>query len=113
MIWSFTRGPAQLDIEVRRVPHGGRYELIVDYPNGSERVERFLNPRKLVDRTLKLQRKLILDGWTPTGPAGTHLRTKSPPPGGRRRIRRIRDIAHLLAEVHHDVSRRLTAAFGL
>ena len=112
MIWFFTRGPAQLDIEVRRVPDGGAFELIVDYPDGTETVERITNPRKLVERTLKIQRRLIRNGWAPTGPAGTGLRQRARPPR-RGRLQHLRTIARTLAHVQRDVTRRLTAAFGL
>lgn len=111
-MWFFTRGAAQLDIEVRRVPHDGAFELIVDYPDGTETVERIADPRKLVDRTLKIQRRLIREGWSPTGPAGTGLRTR-PTPLRRGRLQHLRTIAQTLAHVQRDVTRRLTAAFGL
>jgi len=111
MIWFFRRGPAQLDIEVRREPHGGAFELIVDYPDGTETVERITNPRKLVDRTLKIQQRLIREGWSPTGPGGTGLRRQRTPP--RRGLQHFRTIAQTLAHVQRDVTRRLSAAFGL
>jgi hypothetical protein len=112
MIWFFTRGAAQLDIEVRRLPHDGAFELIVDYPNGTETVERITDPRKLVDRTLRIQRRLIRDGWAPTGPGGTGLRPRAKPVR-RGRLQNLRTIAQTIAHVQRDVTRRLTAAFGL
>jgi hypothetical protein len=112
MIWFFTRGPAQLDIEVRRVSHGGAFELIVDYPDGTETVERIADPRKLVDRTLKVQRRLIREGWAPTGPGGTGLRARTAPLR-RSKLQHLRSIAQTLAHVQRNVTRRLTAAFGL
>jgi hypothetical protein len=113
MIWFFTRGAAQLDIEVRRVPHTGAWELIVDYPDGTETVERITNPRKLVNRTLTVQRRLIRDGWAPTGPAGTGLRTQRMKRSRGGRLQHLRTIAQTIAHVQRDVTRRLTAAFGL
>src|SRR5947207_10425108 len=65
MIWSFSRGSAQVDIEVRRVGEPAVFELVVDYPDGSEEVRRFTEPRKLVRQTLSLQRRLIRQGWVP------------------------------------------------
>nr|ADC35818.1 hypothetical protein [uncultured bacterium 66] len=67
MIWFFTRGTLQVDIEVRQVDVEA-FELVIDYPNGTEGVERFTNPRKLVRRTLSVQHRLILMAGYPPGP---------------------------------------------
>ena len=48
MIWFFRRGNLQVDIEVRRIADPDGFELVVDYPDGSEGVQRFTDPRKLV-----------------------------------------------------------------
>jgi hypothetical protein len=79
MIWFFTRGSAQIDIEVRRISDPDGYELVVDYSDGEESVERFTNPRRLVERTLTLQRQLIGDGWMPSGPGMYGVRAKVRP----------------------------------
>ena len=108
MIWFFTRGSAQIDIEVRRISDPQGYELVIDYSDGSEGVERFTNPRRLVQRTLTLQRRLIRNGWVPSGPgmygAPARLREQSRRRGGP---------ARLWAYVHRQVSARLAATFGL
>ena len=70
MIWFFTRGSTQVDLEVRRAPESGAYALVVLYPDGTERVEEIRDPRRLIERTLEVQQRLIKDGWIPTGPAG-------------------------------------------
>jgi hypothetical protein len=108
MIWFFTRDSAQIDIEVRRINESDGYELVVDYSDGSEKIERFTNPRRLVDRTLTLQRELIGDGWTPSGPGMYGVRAKVRP-----RPRILRGPARLWAYVHRQVSQRIAATFGL
>jgi hypothetical protein len=108
MIWFFTRGSAQIDIEVRRITDPDGYELVVDYSDGSESVERFTSPRRLVERTLTLQRQLIGDGWMPSGPGMYGVRAKVRP-----RPRVLRGPARIWAYVHRTVSARLAATFGL
>jgi hypothetical protein len=44
MIWYFTRGAAQIDVEVHRGPEPDAYTLAVTYPDGDERIEQFRNP---------------------------------------------------------------------
>jgi hypothetical protein len=108
MIWFFTRGSAQIDFEVRRITDPDGYELVVDYSDGSENIERFTNPRRLVERSLTLQRQLIGDGWMPSGPGMYGVRAKVRP---RARIRR--GPARLWAYLHRQVSQRIAATFGL
>jgi hypothetical protein len=112
MIWFFTRGRAQVDFEVRRLIDGETFELVVDYPDGSEGIERFTNPRKLVQRTLTLQRRLIREGWVPSGPGMRFGISDTPaevPPAPKPR----RGPARLWAYVHRQVTERLAATFGL
>jgi hypothetical protein len=113
MIWFFTRGSAQVDIEVRRVPDAELFELVIDYPDGSEGVERFRNPKKLVERTLAVQRRLIKSGWTPTSP-GHHPRTQvaTPPKHIKSRRRTLRAVPRVWAYVQKRVRERLAATFG-
>jgi hypothetical protein len=107
MIWSFTRGSAQVDIEVRRVGDPAVFELVVDYPDGSEEVRRFTEPRKLVRRTLNLQRRLIRQGWIPVGvDPRADVR---PRPSKRKRFAGPR---RLWSRLHKHVSERLAATFG-
>jgi hypothetical protein len=69
MIWFFTRGAAQIDVEVHRGPEPGAYTLAVTYPDGAERVERFETAARLVTRALTIQQRLIDEGWMPSSPA--------------------------------------------
>lgn len=115
MIWFFTRDSAQVDIEVRRLPDGRLFELVIDYPDGSEEVERFRNPRKLVNRTLLIQQRLIHDGWVPTGP-DRHRGPGAVHAGHRARHRRARlkGVPRLVWRyVQQQVGRRIAATFGL
>ena len=112
MIWFFTRGRAQVDIEVRRLIDGVTFELIVDYPDGAEGIERFTNPSKLVQRTLNLQRGLIRDGWVPSGP-GMRFGVSDAPPRRAPAAKPQHAPARLWAYVHRQVTERLAATFGL
>ena len=68
MIWFFTRGAAQIDVEVHRGPNPGAYTLAVTYPDGAERIERFDTAARLVTRALTIQQRLIDEGWMPETP---------------------------------------------
>jgi hypothetical protein len=112
MIWFFTRGPAQIDVEVRRRLHRAGYTLEVTFPDGSERVEHIDDPARLVTRTLAVQQRLIEEGWMPSSPLGG----KTAPP---RRVRRPAHVryAHMarraVTGLHRQITKRLAAAFGL
>ena len=108
MIWSFTRGSAQVDIEVRRVGEPTIFELVVDYPDGSEEVRRFTQPRKLVRRTLNLQRRLIRQGWVPGGVDMRRAGARPAPPAPGRFAAPRR----LWSRLQKHVSERLAATFG-
>ena len=108
VIWSFNRAAAQVDIEVRRGLECSAYELVVDYPDGSETVERFENPRQLVERMLRVQRRLMREGWVPARQSvsqTTPRRTRAP--------FRVRSLAQILARLRTQIVRRLAASFGL
>ena len=112
MIWYFTRGAAQIDIEVHRGIEPGAYTLAVTYPDGAERIEQLATAARLVTRALTIQQRLIDEGWMPTSPATG--KTMIP-----RRIRRrpVRFAAaaarRALATVRHTFSKRRAATFGL
>jgi hypothetical protein len=118
MIWFFTRGAAQIDVEVHRGADPGAYTLKVTYPDGAERVERFDAAARLVTRALTIQQRLIDEGWMPASPATG--KTMVP-----RRIRRkparfavaaaqqARVARTTLSNVRRTISKRLAAAFGL
>ena len=113
MIWFFTRDSAQVDIEVRRLSETGLFELVIDYPDGSEEVERFRSPKRLVKRTLAVQHRLLREGWVPTGP-GRHRYMRTAPPPARGAARRLKTMPRLVWRyVQQQVSRRIAATFGL
>jgi hypothetical protein len=107
MIWFFTRGRAQVNIEVRRGAEPATFELVVDYPDGSERVARFSDARKLVRYALKVQRRFIRDGWIPSPPA-----ERARPP-----LTELQAAAaprpRLWSRVQRRLSARWAATFGL
>ena len=108
MIWSFNRAAAQVDIEVRRGVERSAYELVVDYPDGSETVERFENPRQLVDRVLRVQRRLMREGWVPARQSVSQTT-----PHRARAPFRVRSLPHVLSRLRTHIARRLAAPFGL
>jgi hypothetical protein len=108
MIWFFTRESAQLDIEVRRDLDPKQYVLVITQPDGTERVERFAAANRLVARVLRVQRRLIRQGWIPSSPTGTVVtlgRSATPPLYVRARRAAVR--------IRRRITRRLAAAFGL
>jgi hypothetical protein len=109
MIWSFTRNAAQTDLEVRRLPDG--YALVVNGPDGSERVEAFHDPRRLINHLLDVQHQFIADGWRPTSPIGRSAIV--PIPIVSRRGRYLRRARLVAINVQRAVTKRLAAAFGL
>jgi hypothetical protein len=111
VIWSFNRAAAQVDIEVRRLPGYAAYELVVDYSDGSETLERFDNARKLVERTLQVQDRLRRDGWVPSRP--TVARTAQRPAATAEPPSRMRAIPRALLRIQKQIARRLAASFGL
>jgi hypothetical protein len=110
MIWFFTRDSAQVDIEIRRDVEPLRYVLIVTHPDGTERVERFAMPRRLVARMLRVQRRLIREGWTPSSPTGTAvtLERRATP-----RIPLHQWARRAAVRLQRRITRRLAAALGL
>jgi hypothetical protein len=118
MIWFFTRGAAQIDVEVHRGLDPGTYTLAVTYPDGAERIEEFETAARLVTRALTIQQRLIDEGWMPASPATG--KTMVP---RRRRPRRARIAAaaarHLRRaltswlHVREAITKKLATAFGL
>jgi hypothetical protein len=103
MIWFLTRGRLQVDVEVRRAPDGEGYELVIDYPDGTERVEHIRDPRKLVERTLRVQRKLIRQGFEPTSPMSPYASASTPKPPR----------ARFWAAFRTSIRKRLAAALNI
>ena len=112
MIWFFTRGAAQIDVEVHRGTEPGAYMLAVTYPDGAERIEHFKTAARLVTRALTVQQRLIDEGWMPTSPATG--KAMIPRRVRRRHVRFAAAAARrTLATVRLSISRRLAATFGL
>ena len=63
MLWIFERKGEQMRCEIRREGGGTGYEMIVTAPDGSQRMERFVETNDLIKRTLDLQRELLESGW--------------------------------------------------
>lgn len=125
MIWFFTRGSAQIDVEVHRGPEPGAYTLAVTYPDGAERIERFDTAARLVTRALTIQQRLIDEGWMPSSPAtGKTMVPRRRSRSNRWTMNRSTRVA--AAAAHHAriarqtislarqrISERLAAVFGL
>jgi hypothetical protein len=105
MIWFLTRGRQQVDLEVRRAPDADAYELVVTGPDGLESVERYEDPHRLVERTLRVQSRLIRHGWEPTSPMAPYASSTPARPRGR--------VALLWLAVRRSVRRRVAAVLGL
>ena len=112
MIWFFTRGAAQIDVEVHRGTEPGAYTLAVTYPDGAERIEQFDTAARLVTRALTIQQRLIDEGWMPASPATG--KTMVPRRGRRRHVRFAAAAAsRTFASMRQSISRRLAATLGL
>ena len=119
MIWFFTRGAAQIDVEVHRGPNPGAYTLAVTYPDGAERIERFDTAARLVTRALTIQQRLIDEGWMPSSPATG--KTMIPRRRNVSRPARVAAAAALQARrakqtfshARQRISKRLAAVLGL
>ena len=118
MIWFFTRGAAQIDVEVHRGLDPGTYMLAVTYPDGAERIEKFETAARLVTRALTIQQRLIDEGWMPASPAtgktmmprrrrSRHERLAA---AAGRHVRRAQDG---FLHARQVISEKLAAAFGL
>ena len=119
MIWFFTRGSAQIDVEVHRGAKPGAYTLAVTYPDGAERIEQFDTAARLVTRALTIQQRLIDEGWMPSSPAtGKAMvpRRRTRKPSARMAAaaaRHARLARQTIALTRQRISKRLAAVFGL
>jgi hypothetical protein len=118
MIWFFTRGAAQIDIEVHRGPEPNGFTLAVTYPDGAERIERFATAARLATRALTIQQRLIDEGWMPSSPATghtmvprTHLKRHARlAAAAARQARRAR---YRLIHARQSITKRFAAVLGL
>src|SRR5262245_36728407 len=118
MIWFFTRGPAQIDVEVHRGLDPGTYTLAVTYPDGAERIERFETAARLVTRALTIQQRLIDEGWMPASPATGKTMMPRRIRSRRARVaaaagRQVRRAHESFRHMRKSISDRFAAAFGL
>lgn len=65
MLWFLERKTEVLICEIRRAHDGHEYELAIMAPGVPERIERFDQPKVLIDRWLWTQRELQSMGWRP------------------------------------------------
>jgi hypothetical protein len=65
MIWFFERQQSRLHYEIRRQTDGHAYELVITNPDGSQELERFVDPLALLERSQDLQDRLLSAGWQP------------------------------------------------
>jgi hypothetical protein len=73
MIWFFERQNSRLRYEIRRQEDGHDYELVITRPDGTQELERYVDPLMLLHRTEDLQRALRAVGWQVPGPRGRAL----------------------------------------
>jgi hypothetical protein len=111
MIWFFTRENAHIDLEVHRLPQGSGYVFAVTEADGSEKVEKFTDPARLVTRVLSVQQRLLEDGWMPASPGGGRVVVRTRGRSGRGRY--VVLARRAVSRVHKSITRRLAAAFGL
>ena len=69
MYYFFRRGAVSIRCEVRPDAVGDGYELVIDRPDSSIRVEYYAGPQELNRRWADLQRTLVREGW-----GGPHAR---------------------------------------
>lgn len=68
MVWFFHRNRQYLRCEVRTKRESPRYEILLEYPDGTVSVETFEDERSLTARWNALQDHLLQEGWD--GPHG-------------------------------------------
>ena len=68
MVWFYERHGAFIRCETRDADRGPGFELVIVQPDGSERIERFVDSSALERRQNELQATLSHDGWQ--GPFG-------------------------------------------
>jgi hypothetical protein len=65
MIWFFERQHLRLRYEIRRHTHNNDFELVITHPDGRLEVERYADSGQILERSIKLQNRLLQDGWQP------------------------------------------------
>ena len=62
MVWFFERQQSRLHYEIRRQSDGDDYELVINWPDGRQEVERYSECGTLVERSSLLQTRLAQQG---------------------------------------------------
>ncbi len=68
VIWFYAKRGEHLRCEIRQQTEGGRFELVITEPDGSERVESFADSSLLKKRSRQLEEEWQAKGWD--GPFG-------------------------------------------
>ena len=67
MLWFFSRHEAHLHYEIRRQSDNDDFEIVITHPDGRQEVERYSDPRHLLQRSVDLQSSLKAEGWRALG----------------------------------------------
>jgi hypothetical protein len=65
MVWFFERQQSRLHYEIRRQSDSDAYELVINWPDGRQEVERYSECGTLIQRSSVLQSRLAEQGWVP------------------------------------------------
>jgi hypothetical protein len=65
MVWFFERQESRLHYEIRRQSDGDDYELVINWPDGRQEVERSTECGSLFERSSMLESRLTEQGWVP------------------------------------------------
>ena len=68
MIWFYAKRGEHLRFEIHQQTEGDRFELVITEPDGSERIESFVDPGLLRKRSRQLEDEWRARGWD--GPFG-------------------------------------------
>ncbi len=63
MIWFYSKQGRHLRCEVRQQVEGDRFDLVITEPDGSERVEHFVDSAAVTRRSIQLETEWLRDGW--------------------------------------------------
>ncbi len=63
VFYFFKRGNETVQCEVRSEPEGPGYEIVINEPNGVQRVERFATSEQVHDRWVELHKRFEHEGW--------------------------------------------------
>jgi hypothetical protein len=63
MLWTYCREGCQIYYEIRQALDSDGFELVLKYPDGSERCEAFDDPKALERRASEVESFLSSDGW--------------------------------------------------